>query len=190
MRKHVTSQRICWPNQISLWRIGNGWSITKGEFQELDFKPASYEFVLVIESFLAAMKRGNCMKCWEVFRRIFLTEEFTDFNLSHFSPTWKWGKTWETWCSGADFTHKILINSLKLPVSVLDADHNGYLDFKEFQQAIDLVGARLPDDRLRWSFRLYDMDNSGSIALNEMEGVFDCIYNMFEVRSALHNGNL
>ena len=64
---------------------------------------------------------------------------------------------------------------------MLDADHNGYLDFKEFQQAIDLVGARLPDDRLRWSFRLYDMDNSGSIALNEMEGVFDCIYNMFEV---------
>ena len=64
--------------------------------------------------------------------------------------------------------------------SVLDSDKNGYLDFKEFQQAIDLVGARLPDDRLRWSFRLYDMDNSGSIALKEMEMVFDCIYNMFE----------
>ena len=73
---------------------------------------------------------------------------------------------------------------------MLDADHNGYLDFKEFQQAIDLVGARLPDDRLRWSFRLYDMDNSGSIALNEMEGVFDCIYNMFEVWNTLHNGKL
>ena len=55
--------------------------------------------------------------------------------------------------------------------SVLDSDQNGYLDFKEFQQAIDLVGARLPDDRLRWSFRLYDVDNSGSIALNEMENV-------------------
>ena len=26
--------------------------------------------------------------------------------------------------------------------SVLDGDQNGYLDFKEFQQAIDLVGAR------------------------------------------------
>ena len=72
--------------------------------------------------------------------------------------------------------------------SVLDGDHNGYLDFKEFQQAIDLVwrrtnqmllltelywkvGARLPDDRLRWSFKLYDEDNSGSIALDEMEKV-------------------
>ena len=73
---------------------------------------------------------------------------------------------------------------------MLDADHNGFLDFKEFQQAIDLVGARLPDDRLRWSFRLYDMDNSGSIALNEMEGVFECIYNMFEVWRTLHNGKL
>ena len=56
-------------------------------------------------------------------------------------------------------------------ISVLDGDQNGFLDFKEFQQAIDLVGARLPDDRLRWSFRLYDMDNSGSIALPEMENV-------------------
>ena len=55
--------------------------------------------------------------------------------------------------------------------SVLDSDKNGYLDFKEFQQAIDLVGARLPDDRLRWSFKLYDEDNSGSIALDEMEKV-------------------
>jgi len=64
--------------------------------------------------------------------------------------------------------------------SVLDSDHNGYLDFKEFQQAIDLVGARLPDDRLRWSFKLYDEDNSGSIALDEMEKVMECIYNMFE----------
>ena len=79
--------------------------------------------------------------------------------------------------------------------SVLDSDKNGYLDFKEFQQAIDLVGARLPDDRLRWSFKLYDEDNSGSIALDEMEKVcncikltkietyvqvMDCIYNMFE----------
>ena len=33
------------------------------------------------------------------------------------------------------------------------------------------VGARLPDDRLRWSFKLYDEDNSGSIALDEMEKV-------------------
>ena len=78
---------------------------------------------------------------------------------------------------------------------MLDSDKNGYLDFKEFQQAIDLVGARLPDDRLRWSFKLYDEDNSGSIALDEMEKVcnciqlnktetsvqvMDCIYNMFE----------
>ncbi|XP_023331293.1 neuronal calcium sensor 2 isoform X1 [Eurytemora carolleeae] len=64
--------------------------------------------------------------------------------------------------------------------SVLDGDHNGYLDFKEFQQAIDLVGARLPDDRLRWSFKLYDEDNSGSVQLAEMEKVMECVYNMFE----------
>ena len=76
---------------------------------------------------------------------------------------------------------------------VLDDDRSGYLGFKEFLQAIDLMGARwglmasngplpithnhryhhdhhthqphryhhnrTPDDKLRWTFKMYDEDN-------------------------------
>ena len=94
---------------------------------------------------------------------------FLDFSLKVSFLIWKWGKLWVIWCLGINNPWKLI--SSDHYNSVLDGDHNGYLDFKEFQQAIDLVGARLPDDRLRWSFRLYDMDNSGSIALGEMEMV-------------------
>merc|ERR1712126_260312 len=38
----------------------------------------------------------------------------------------------------------------KLVFRVLDEDRSDKLGFKEFLQAIDLVGARTPDDKLRW----------------------------------------
>lgn len=34
-------------------------------------------------------------------------------------------------------------------IRVLDDDGSGQLGYKEFLQAIDLVGARTPDDKLR-----------------------------------------
>merc|ERR1711997_114403 len=97
-----------------------------------------------------------------------LQEDFPDggifrYQFESFFPDMKMGK-----------------NMADMVFSVLDSDHNGYLDFKEFQQAIDLVGARLPDDRLRWSFRLYDVDNSGSVDLDEMINVMTAMYSMFE----------
>ena len=65
-------------------------------------------WICVLIEIFAGMKKGNCMKCWEVFKKTFQTEESTDFSLSHFFQTWKWGRTWETWCSGEDNVHKIL----------------------------------------------------------------------------------
>ena len=70
---------------------------------------------------------------------------------------------------------------------VLDEDNSKKLGFKEFLQAIDLVGARFvkqililtsrqhflrtPDDKLRWAFKMYDEDNSREIDIEEMERV-------------------
>ena len=77
-------------------------------------------------------------------------------------------------------------------IRVLDDDGSGQLGYKEFLQAIDLVGARTPDDKLRWAetwrvsggrimtvklsvirwaFKMYDEDNSREIDINEMERV-------------------
>ena len=71
----------------------------KGWFRQKEF--LNFIFMNVFKIF-AAMKKGNCMKCWEVFKRTFQTEESTDFSLNHFFQTWRWGRTWETWCSGEE----------------------------------------------------------------------------------------
>ena len=36
----------------------------------------------------------------------------------------------------------------------LDLDGNGYLDFKEYVLAMDLVRAKTPEDKLKWAFRV------------------------------------
>merc|ERR1711915_873814 len=68
----------------------------------------------------------------------------------------------------------------KLVFRVLDEDRSDKLGFKEFLQAIDLVGARTPDDKLRWAFKMYDEDNSSEIDEQEMERVMMSIYSMLE----------
>ena len=47
-------------------------------------------------------------------------------------------------------------------------DNNGFLDFKEFLLAMDLVAARTVEEKLLWCFKLYDTDNSGVIDKQEM----------------------
>ena len=51
----------------------------------------------------------------------------------------------------AFFLSFILI-MMMIMIRVLDDDGSGQLGYKEFLQAIDLVGARTPDDKLRWAF--------------------------------------
>ena len=60
----------------------------------------------------------------------------------------------------------------------LDTDNNGYLDFREFLMAIDLIAAKSPEEKLIWSFKMYDMDNSGVIDRKEMCSVMQSVYNM------------
>jgi len=60
-----------------------------------------------------------------------------------------------------------LIKSL----SCLDTDNNGYLDFKEFNQALQLLSSKTTEQKLQWAFRLYDEDNSGLIDKDEMANI-------------------
>merc|ERR1712183_275442 len=62
----------------------------------------------------------------------------------------------------------------------LDTDGNGYLDFKEFIMANDLVAANTPEQKLCWAFKVYDLDNSGAIDKVEMVKVMEAIYSMVD----------
>lgn len=81
------------------------------------------------------------------------------------------------------------IATANLVFRVLDDDNSGVLGFKEFLQAIDLVGARTPDDKLRWAFKMYDEDNSREVDYQEMENVMKSIYSMLEGADVVAKGD-
>jgi len=65
-------------------------------------------------------------------------------------------------------------------LSCLDTDNNGYLDFKEFNQALQLLSSKTTEQKLQWAFRLYDEDNSGLIDKDEMANIMMSLYKMLE----------
>merc|ERR1711915_690645 len=59
-----------------------------------------------------------------------------------------------------------------------DTDKNGFIDFKEFLLAIDVTSTGSPEDKLKWAFRMYDVDGNGWIDLVEMTVIVRSIYRM------------
>ena len=74
---------------------------------------------------------------------------------------------------------------------IFDRDGNDFLDFKEFLMAIDVANRTTggfilkkityvlhniqDEEKLRWSFRLYDMDNNGVIDIEEMVVIIETL---------------
>lgn len=50
-----------------------------------------------------------------------------------------------------------------------DADRNGVMDFREFMCALSVTSRGTFEEKLQWTFNMYDIDNDGSVLLNEME---------------------
>lgn len=51
---------------------------------------------------------------------------------------------------------------------MLDVDSSGTVDFKEFIVAINVIMNGTDEEKLEWSFNLYDIDRNGTIADEEM----------------------
>jgi len=56
-----------------------------------------------------------------------------------------------------------------------DKDNSGTMEFKEFIVALSLTAKGTPQQKLRWAFAIYDIDNSGSIDIHEMAEIFKAI---------------
>ncbi|XP_068133752.1 guanylyl cyclase inhibitory protein-like [Hyperolius riggenbachi] len=60
----------------------------------------------------------------------------------------------------------------------LDNNGDGIVDFREYVTAISMLAQGTPEDKLRWSFRLYDKDKDGSITRSEMLEIMEAVYKM------------
>lgn len=61
---------------------------------------------------------------------------------------------------------------------VLDKDGSGKVDFIEFINALNIGIKGSVDDKLKWAFSIYDIDNNGYIEEKEMEKLLSGILKM------------
>ncbi|KAJ3596747.1 hypothetical protein NHX12_003150 [Muraenolepis orangiensis] len=60
----------------------------------------------------------------------------------------------------------------------LDSNEDGVVDFSEYVVAVSLLIAGSPEQKLRWSFKLYDKDRDGVITRDEMLDIMQAVYKM------------
>uniref|UniRef100_A0A8I3X3Z9 Guanylate cyclase activator 1C n=1 Tax=Callithrix jacchus TaxID=9483 RepID=A0A8I3X3Z9_CALJA len=61
---------------------------------------------------------------------------------------------------------------LALPRILRSALQDGFIDFLEFIAAVNLIVQEKMEQKLKWYFKLYDVDGSGSIDKNELLDMF------------------
>ncbi|KAK9462143.1 uncharacterized protein V1516DRAFT_673869 [Lipomyces oligophaga] len=62
--------------------------------------------------------------------------------------------------------------------NVFDNDKSGAIDFKEFICALSITARGSVEEKLLWSFQLYDINNDGRISYSEMLSIVESIYKM------------
>lgn len=66
-----------------------------------------------------------------------------------------------------------------------DTNRSGTIDFREFMLALHVTSNGSPEEKLAWAFKMYDIDGSGCIDLNEMKRVVSAVYEMLGAQGHL-----
>ena len=71
----------------------------------------------------------------------------------------------------------------------VDADNNGYISFTEFLLVLGITTARTPEDKLKWAFRMYDINGDGVVNRCEMILIFKSMFKMLDRCSIEYHKN-
>eukprot|EP00794_Sanderia_malayensis_P005544 gene5544-6229_t len=69
--------------------------------------------------------------------------------------------------------------------NTFDADHDGRITFEDFVMGLSSSMRGSLDEKLKWSFRLYDLDNDGVLTKQDLFQVLDAVYKMMPVPISL-----
>ena len=50
-----------------------------------------------------------------------------------------------------------------------DTDKSGIFNIREFMLALNVTTNSSPEEKLKWAFRMYDVDGNGAIDIHEMK---------------------
>ncbi|XP_063221287.1 Kv channel-interacting protein 1-like [Bacillus rossius redtenbacheri] len=62
--------------------------------------------------------------------------------------------------------------------NTLDQDHSGLLSFEDFVQGLSVLSRGSLEEKLRWTFSLYDINGDGCITKEEMTEIVSAIYDL------------
>ncbi len=61
-----------------------------------------------------------------------------------------------------------------------DTNKDGRVDFDEFICMLNIASQQNLEEKIKWAFKMYDLDGSGTITRNEMIVIFSSIYKTFD----------
>ncbi|XP_043269251.1 Kv channel-interacting protein 1-like [Venturia canescens] len=62
--------------------------------------------------------------------------------------------------------------------NTLDQDHSGILSFEDFVTGLSILSRGSMDEKLRWTFSLYDINGDGCITKEEMTDIVTAVYEL------------